>query len=183
MRARRTLLALVVVGALSAQVFAQDDLRASALVGMARVKREAGDLAASATFWEQARAAHALTASELTEYFWVLKSIDGKLALQVAREVLRTVPSSDAVRDGAIGIAVDLGDESSVVAFAEEGRLLNDKSAHWPHLAGDSHMRRGRAADAATAYGAAVQKHDAADEDWKAYAVALSGADRYAEAV
>ena len=183
MRARRTLLALVVMSAISAPVFAQEDLRASALVGIARVKRDAGDLAASATFWEQARAAHALSAAELTEYFWVVKSIDGKVALQVAREILRTVPASDAVRDGAIAVAVDLGDESSVVALAEEGRLLNDKSAHWPHLAGDSHMRRGRAADAATAYAAAVQKHDATGEDWKAYAVALSAADRYAEAV
>lgn len=183
MRARRIWLALAMVSAMSAPAFAQEDLRASALVGMARVKREAGDLTASATFWEQARATHTLNASELTEYFWVLKSIDGKTALQVAREILRTVPASDAVRDGAIGVAVDLGDESSAVAFAEEGRLLNDKSAHWPHLAGDSHMRRGHAADAATAYGAAVQKHDATDEDWKAFAVALSSADRHAEAV
>ena len=59
-----------------------------------------------------------------------------------------------------------LGDESSVVALAEEGRLLNDKTAHWPRLVGDSHMRKAQAADAAQSYAIAVQKHDASEDDW-----------------
>ena len=183
MRVRQALLALAMTIAVCEPLFAQPDLRTPALVGMARTKRDAGDLAASATFWEEARAAHALNASELTEYFWVLTMTDGKTALQVAREVLRTTPNADAVRDGAIGIASDLGDESSVMALAEEGRLLNDKTAHWPRLAGDSQMRKKKPADAAQAYGAAVQKHDTSEDDWRAYAIALTSADRFAEAV
>ena len=95
MQTRRILQTVVLLGAISAPLMAQDALRTPALVGMARVKRDAGDLAASATYWEEARAAHALTASELTEYFWVLTSIDAKTALQVAREVLRTTPTVD----------------------------------------------------------------------------------------
>lgn len=181
--ARRTLLALLLLGTTATWSAAQDDLRATALIGMARVKKDAGDLAAAAKYWEQARAERRLTTPELTEYFWVVQGSDGRSALQLAREILRTAPKTDAVRDAAIGLAVDLDDETSVIALAEEGRLLNDASAHWPRLAGDSFMRRGRPGDAATAYGAAVERKDATPDDWAAFAVALTGAERYAEAV
>ena len=77
MRTRQALLALAMTIAACEPLFAQPDLHTSALVGMARTKRDVGDLAGSATFWEEARAAHALNASELTG-FLVLTMTDGK---------------------------------------------------------------------------------------------------------
>ena len=162
--------------------FAQDST-ATSLIAMARTRRDQGDAAGAVRFFAEARSLRPLTTGELSEYFWTLRPVNPREALQVARDLLRATPSDGVIRDGAIAAAMAMGDEQSVVALAQEGRMLNDKSAHWHRRLGESLLRSGRGNDAAAMLGLATQKFDAGPDEWMAYAVALTQAGRYQEAV
>lgn len=159
------------------------DASAASLIAQARSRRDQGDTVAAVRFFAEARTLRPLTSGEMTEYFWTLRPVNPREALQVARDLLRATPADGVIRDGAIATAMALGDETSVVAFAQEGRMLNEKSAHWHRRLGESLLRSGRGNEAAAMLGLAVQKLDAGPDDWMAYSVALTQAGRYQEAV
>ncbi|MFN7914185.1 MAG: hypothetical protein U0Q55_02515 [Vicinamibacterales bacterium] len=182
---RRALVFLLVVlfaaaGPVAAQ---QENLKAAALIGLARTRRDAGDLADAARYFAAARATRPLTADELAEYFWILRPESPREALGVARDVLRTTPRLTAVREGAIAAALDLGDESTVQAFAEEGRMLDASTAVWYRRLGDSYLRLRDYTRAADAFAQAVRQKDRLPDDVLAFAVALTAAERHAEVI
>lgn len=180
---RALLLALVLLAAAPPAWTAQEDVQSAALIGLARVSRDAGDPAGAARYFQAARARRALTVDELTEYFWVLRAVDQGAALAVAGEILRTRPMHDAVRDGAIGAAIERGDETTVASLAEEGRLMHPGASRWLRRLGESALRRGRASDAADQFRAAAGSRDGQPEDWLACAVSLTAAGRHVEAL
>lgn len=177
-------LVLLALAATSVPALAQQaDLKSTALIGLARTRRDAGDLEDAARYFAEARSLRPLTADQLAEYFWVLRPVSPREALAVARDVLRTTPKLDAIREGAIAGALDLGDESTVQAFAEEGRMLNGSTALWYRRLGESHLRLRHYQQAADAFSQAVRQKDRLPDDSLMLAVSLTAAERYAEAM
>jgi tetratricopeptide (TPR) repeat protein len=127
-----------------------------ALLGLARVKRDAGDPGASRRYFEDASRVRALDPAQLAEFFWVLADQDAPRAIAVARDVLRATPSNDRVRERALVIAAAVGDEDTVVALASVGRRLAPKDVRWPRHLAESAARRDAHAEAAEAYAAAI---------------------------
>lgn len=164
-------------------VAAQDDVQTAALIGLARVSRDAGNPAEAARYFQSARSRRAFTTEELTEYFWVLRTVDPARALSVAGEILRTRPMNDSVREGAIAVAIDCGDETTVLSLAQEGRLLNPGASRWLRRLGESYLRSGRAGEAADQFMLAAGARDGQGEDRLAAAVSLTAAGRYPEAI
>jgi hypothetical protein len=138
MRMRSTLLILLCLVAAPALAWqngsGSDDPFQSAL-GLARVKRDAGDLKAARRYFEDARRLRPFDVSQLAEYFWVLAGQDAAAALPVGRAVLAMDPGKHDVRDRTITEALAVGDEAVVVALAEEGRRREPRAALWPRRA------------------------------------------------
>ena len=117
---RRTILilALVVGFGIGPAVHAQDKAgtndRFQSLMGLARVKRNAGDLAGARRYFEDARRVRPFDAQELAEYFWVLAGQDSAAALVAGREVLAVTPDARNVRDRVITEAIAVADEVTV---------------------------------------------------------------------
>ena len=184
---RRTLVILALLlstGAATtahAQVLAASaDERYQALVGLARVRRNAGDMAGARRYFEEARRARPFDRQELTEYFWVLAGQDSAAALATGREILAASPDAHDVRDRVISEAIALKDETTVRTIAGEG-AGRQSVALWPRRTGESFLREGRPAEAAEAYARAVKAGDATVEDRAGLAVSLESAKRYAE--
>ena len=152
---------------------AQRDERAEALIGLARVKRDAGDMQAARRYFEAARQARPLHPQELAEYFWVLADTDGRTALEVGREVLRRAPARDDVRHAVIEAAMAAGDEQIVRAVAGEGHTLSPGVARWSRRLGESFMRTREIGRAADAYRVAAAAADADPRDRVGLAIAL----------
>ncbi len=180
---RRVVLLVLLVLALATTVRAQDDVRTEALLGLARVRRDAGDPAQATRHFEAARARREFTVAELAEYFWVLRTVEPARALALAHDILRRAPDTDSVREGAIGTALDQGDEQSAAAFAEEGRMLRAGTARWYRYLGEGRIRQRRFSEAADAFAAAARERDAVADDRLNLAVALTASGRNAEAV
>jgi len=153
-----------------------------ALIGLARVKRDAGDRAAARQYFEAARRARPFDAAELAEFFWVLAGQDAAAALAVGREALAVSPGNRELRDRAITEAMTLADETTVQQLAAEGQRHEPRSARWPRRLGESYLRQGLSAPAAAAFALAVRESDATDQDRAGLALALEGAGQHAEA-
>jgi tetratricopeptide (TPR) repeat protein len=186
---RRTILILALaVGfgigpAIHAQEKAGTNDRFQSLIGLARVKRNAGDIAAARRYFEDARRVRPFDAKELTEYFWVLAGLDSAAALVTGREVLTVTPDAHNVRDRAITEAIAMADEGTVRTLAADGARLQPGTALWPRRIGESHLRQGQPRDAADAFARAVRAPDAIIDDRAGLALSLEGAKRYAESV
>jgi tetratricopeptide (TPR) repeat protein len=173
---RRTLAACLIVLAAAPLTAASQDERFGALLGLARVKRDAGDLAAARQYFDAAHRVRPLGGSELVEYFWVLVNVDRRAAIGLGHDLLSAAPARADVRDAVIGAAVSLGDEATVVALASEGRRLDPGTARWPRRLGESYLRTGRAAMAVAAYAQAIEAADADPRDRVGLAIALEAA-------
>ncbi len=176
------LLATLLFGSASVSVAEDQNQRFVALIGLARVKRDAGDAAAARKFFEQAQRVHALAPAELAEYFWVVAGLDAKAALAAGRTLLGLSPKDDNIRERVIGLAVVLGDEALATEVASEGhRLTGDP--RWSRRLAESALRSGRPSDAADAYRQATTKADAQVQDRIGLALSLEAARQYGDAV
>lgn len=146
-----------------AQVTNEDRVRA--LVGLARVKRDAGDMPAARRYFDEAARLRPLTPNERSEYFWILQAVDAEAAYAAGRTVLRGSPSDLGVRDRTIELAITLGREDLVVALAEEGARVQPATARWPRRLGESYLRQRRPLEAELALSRAVALADATDAD------------------
>jgi hypothetical protein len=156
--------------------------RFEALIGLARVKRDAGDPAEARRYFEEADRVRELTPSERAEYFWVVAGRDARAALEAAARVLTHLPQDGEIRDRAITEALSLGDESTIVTLASEGARQQPRTARWSRRIAESHLRRGEAAAAAEAYARAGVAPDATDEDRVGLAIALEASRQYGRA-
>ena len=187
MRRLVLILAIVLGAGVSPALHAQDKAgtndRFQSLMGMARVKRNAGDVAAARRYFEDARRVRPFDPQELAEYFWILAGHDSAAALTVGREVLAVTPDARNVRDRAITEAIAVGDEATVRQIASDGARVQPATALWPRRIGESHLRQSQPREAADAFARAVRAPDAIIEDRASLALSLEGAKRYAESV
>ncbi|HVQ41240.1 MAG TPA: tetratricopeptide repeat protein [Vicinamibacterales bacterium] len=187
MRRTTLILALILGFGIGPAVHAQDKAattdRFQSLMGLARVKRNAGDIAGARRYFEDARRVRPFDAQELTEYFWILAGHDSAAALVVGREVLTVTPDARNVRDRVITEAIAVADEATVRHLATEGARLQPATALWPRRLGESHLRQGQPREAAEAFARAVRAADAIIDDRAGLALSLEGAKRYAESV
>ena len=154
-----------------------------ALLGLARVKRDAGDRTAARRHFEDAARLRPLEPDELAEYFWLLAGLDSSAALSTGRAVLADAPSNPDVRDRMITEAIALHDETAVVQLASEGHRLAPAIARWPRRLGESYLRQGRADDAAAAFDVAIKASGTVIHDRVGLAIALEAAGRHQESV
>ena len=185
MRIRATLLLLLslLASPVAAQERGSQDDRFQAALGVARVRRDAGDFTAARRSFEEARTLRAFDAAQLAEYFWVVvASKDSAAAFKAGREALAADPSNHKVRDRLVTEAIALGKEADVVAISEQGLQLQNTTALWPRRIAESYLRQRQPSQAADAFLAASRMADANDKDREALAVALESAGRYREA-
>jgi tetratricopeptide (TPR) repeat protein len=179
-------MALVIALSAAAAAAAQDkgpsDDRFQSLMGLARVKRDAGDAASARRYFEDARRLKPFGRDELAEYFWVLAGRDASAAVRVGRDALASAPDNANLRDRVISEALALGDEATVRELAEEGARRHPATALWPRRLADSYLRQGEHDAAAAAFARAVRAADATVDDRAGLALSLEGAKRYAEA-
>ena len=154
-----------------------------AQLGMARVKRDAGDFTSARRYFEDARRIRAFDPDQLAEYFWVLAGHDARAALAVGREVLAAAPANRDVRDRLISESIDLGDEASVVSLAEDGYRRQPGTALWSRRLAESYQRQGLATQAVTAFARAIQAADSVPQDIVGLALALEATRQFPEAV
>ena len=164
-------------------VSAQEPERFDALVGLARVKRDAGDARTAARHFEAAQQLRPLDPSQLAEYFWILAGADPVRARAVAERVLHVNPAERNVRERAIALAVAAEDEVAVRRLAAAGEQISPDVSIWPRRLGESFLRGGQPDEAAAALARAVQARDADEPDWAGYAVALEGSGQMSAAL
>ncbi len=176
---------VLLIAAVQVSVRAADDSdRFAALIGLARVKRDAGDASAARRYFEEASRVRPLLPAELAEYFWVVSSVDPAGALSTGRDVLTANPRNAEVRDRMIAAAAALHDEPSVVALARDGQRIDPASARWPRRLGDSYLRQARPDDAVKAFAAAMGAATDRDvRDAASLAVALESSGHHARAL
>ena len=186
MRIRASVLLILCFAAtpVTAQDRGPQDERFQAALGVARVKRDAGDFAAARRSFEEARSLRAFDAAQLAEYFWVVvASKDSTAALAIGREALRADALNHKVRDRVLTEAQSLGKEADVVDIAEHGRKLEKTTALWPRRIGESYLRQGQPGPAADAFLQATRMSDATAKDRESLAVSLEASGRYRESV
>jgi tetratricopeptide (TPR) repeat protein len=156
---------------------AQSSDRFEALVGLARVKRDAGDAAAARRYFDQARQSGTFDASLEAEYFWVLAEVAPAEAVAVGRQLLRQRPEIDAVRERSIAVALATGQEAVALALAQDGAVREPDRATWHRYVAQLQARQGRATEAARAWEAALgtPESDAADRAGLALALEAGG--------
>jgi len=181
-RGRRLAIALTALTLLVPCAAAAQDNRYSAIICLARVKRDAGDMPSARRYFEDARRIHALNVAELAEYFWVVVSLDGRQGLVVGQSVLQASPADADVRDRMIAAAIALEDESTVLALASQGQKVKPTLARWPRRLAESHLRSQHPAEAALAYEQAVHGEGAVEADRVGLAVAKEAAGAYPDA-
>ena len=157
--------------------------RVSALIGLARVKRDAGDPEAARRYFEDAQRLRPLDPAELSEYFWVLAELEPARAVAVAQDVLRHAPLRADLRDRAITAAIATRNERAVEAFARGGRAAEPANALWPRRLAESYLRRGLAGRAAAAYRDVLATTGATVADQAGLALALEMAGESADAL
>jgi len=172
--------ALLCVG--GAVLHAQSSDRFDALVGLARVKRDAGDHAGARRYFEQAREIRPLDPGMQVEYFWTLAYVDSAAAILAGTEALERRPADDVVRDRVIMLAIGAGDEAAVLALAGSGAEREPGRALWHRRTAESLARLGRHRDAATAYVAAVRGTDTNVADRAGLALMLEASGDFAGA-
>ncbi len=182
-RMTAVLIVLLATGVASVTAQAPEPHEFQALIGLARVERDGGDMAAARQYFDEARRVQPLNPGQLAEYFWVLVDLSPREAIEVGREVLNHDPANGKVRDRTITAAIVLHDEDTVAALAAEGRRLDPGSALWARRLAESAMRRGRAADAARQYAAAMTGTGAVVDDRAGLALALEAAGQDARAM
>ncbi len=168
---------LIASAGLAAEVAAQspNDGR-EALIGLARVRRDAGDPEGARVFFERASGILSLSPGEQAEYFWVLTDARPAEAVALARRLLRAAPAEDQIRDRAIAAAVTIRDEAAVTELATAGRQRSSNDARWPRHLAESALRRNRPAEAARLYAAALAARGAEDRDRVGLALAREAA-------
>jgi tetratricopeptide (TPR) repeat protein len=162
---------------------AQSADRFEALVGLARVRRDAGDAQAARRYFEQAREVKSLDPSLQTEYFWVLTDVSAADAVAVGLELLAHQPRADDVREGTIAAAIASGDEPAVLAAATAGVQQDPGRALWHRRVAESLSRQRRVVEAVAAWQAAAGATGAGDNDRAGLALALEAAGQDALAV
>ena len=180
---RPVLVAALILGSAATDLSAQTDVRIEAYLGLARVHHERGDLAAAAADFEHAKELRALTLGEQTEYFWVLTGVDARRTLAIGRELLRTTPTNDDIRDATITAAISLADETAVVSLAKEGVATASDAVRWYRREAESCLRSGNLSDAADAYLQAANSPGGQASDRLAAATALTSSERFAAAL
>jgi tetratricopeptide (TPR) repeat protein len=166
---------VLVLAALPAAAQTQEGVVHSALVGLARVKRDAGDLRAAAEAFKRADRQQPLDWAVRAELFWVLADVDAPEARTLASRLLDEVPKADAVRDRAIELARAAGDEDAAVALARIGSARSP-SARWHRRIGESFRRRREFTAALESLRAAVAAPDASADDAAVLAYTMESA-------
>ncbi len=162
---------------------ASPDARAQALLGLARVKRDAGDVAAARQYFEELARVRPFESGERLEYFWVLAGRDAAAALTVGRVVLADAPDRADVRDRLITESIAVGDEAGVAALAREGERRDPATARWPRRLGEHFARTGHPAEATEAFARSVRAADHTIDDQADLAMALEASGRDAESI
>jgi tetratricopeptide (TPR) repeat protein len=179
-RVVRILLLLCVA---SAPAAAQSPDRFDALVGLARVRRDAGDATAARRYFEQALELKPLDRSLQSEYFWVVADVSAADAVVVGMELLAHQPRADDVRERTLGAAIASGDEQAALAIATAGAQQQPGRALWHRRMAESHSRQGHASEAIVAWEAAIAATGADDHDHAGLALALEASGQDARAV
>lgn len=157
--------------------FAQSDaVRASALIGLARVERDAGRFEAATRAFREASRLRVFDQALLAEFFWTVDQVDPGEATTIGRSVLAISPRDGDVRDRLIELATRAGDETGALALADQGVHVEPTRALWHRRRGESLLRSGAPADAAMAFGQASGAADAMPEDAAQRALALEAA-------
>src|SRR5262245_49238683 len=103
---RRVLLTIAAALMATSLLAADTNHRFDALVGLARVKRDAGDLATARRYLEEANKIRTLDGSLVAEYFWILSGIDPAAAMAVGQPLLTRMPMLHDIRDQLISLAI-----------------------------------------------------------------------------
>ena len=183
MSPRRFLATVSLVVVLPTVVLTQEAAPVDALIGLARLKRDAGDLPAAIKYFEDAQRFRSLDDTETAEYLWCLADVDRTQARDVARRLLEHRPADANVRARAIALSTEAGDEAAVIRLATTGAQHDPATARWPRHLGESYMRQERPTNAVDAFARAVAQRDAVALDWASYAVALEAAARPSDAL
>jgi tetratricopeptide (TPR) repeat protein len=155
-----------------------------AWVGLARVGRDSGDPGGAVNAWREAARLRPLAPELQQEFFWPLSVVEPHQARVLARALLAARPTLDDVRERAIGLATDAGDDREVSRLARDG-LAIALSSRWTRALGTSALARGD-------HQAAVQwlrdtvnapDHQPADEALLAVALSAAGDDKTASAI
>ncbi len=155
---------------------AQSSDRFDALIGLARVKRDAGDPAGARRYFEQAREVRRFGPAEQTEYFWTLTSTDTVAAVRAGIDVLDRSPGDDTVRERSIMLAIATGNEPAVQMLAGAGTKREPGRSLWHRRLAESLARLGRHRESARAYAAAVRGTGAHPGDRAGLALMLEAA-------
>jgi hypothetical protein len=174
--ARVLVIAAALLGAASQAAGQSDRVTRDALIGLARVKRDAGDLRASADAFRRADRMTALDRATLQELFWVLAEVDPADARVIGSKVLEEDAANEALRDRLVALAQRAGDESAVVALALGGTAHNRTTGRWPRRLGESYLRQQNPVDAAAWFVRAATAADATEADGAWLAVSLEAA-------
>jgi tetratricopeptide (TPR) repeat protein len=165
-RLRHLIACALIVGGFAAPAAAQSkDERATALLGLARVKRDSGDTDAARRYFDDAAALRPLALPEREEYFWIVAGRDRITAVATGRAILAVAPGRSAVRDRLITDLLAQGDESSIAALAADGERLEPAVALWPRRLGQSALRAGQADIAIAAFERALHRTGTLPED------------------
>ncbi len=178
---RVVVVGLCVVGA-GVVLPAQSPDRFEALVGLARVKRDAGDAVAAREYFERARQVQPFDGALRAELFWVVADAAPADAVPIARQLLAERPQAGEIRDRAIAAAVASGDEAAALAFAEAGAATEADRAWWHRRVAESLVRQGRAAAAVAAWERATTRAGAEPSDRAGLALALEASGQYTRA-
>jgi tetratricopeptide (TPR) repeat protein len=183
MRLPLAVLILALIGAAAAPVRAQSSDRFEALVGLARVKRDAGDARAARGYFEQARRLKPFDSSLEAEYFWVLAEVAPAEAVAVGHQLLQQRPAADDVRERTIAAALASGQEATALGLAQAGARREPGRALWHRYVASSLARQGKPAEAVRAWQAAVDAAGAHENDRVGLALALEAAGEYRRAL
>ncbi|MCC7043971.1 MAG: hypothetical protein IT183_08915, partial [Acidobacteria bacterium] len=183
MRLRLAVLIVTLIGAAAVPVQAQPSDRFDALVGLARVKRDAGDARAARGYFEQARQLRPFDSSLEAEYFWVLAEVAPAEAVAVGQQLLQQRPAADDVRERTIAAALASGQEAMALGLAQTGVEREPGRALWYRHVASSLVRQAKPAEAVRAWQAAVGAAGADESDRAGLALALEAAGEYRRAL
>ena len=156
-----------------------DVIRTEALIGLARVERDAGRYQTAAELFRQASQLQTFDKSLLAEFFWTLIHAGEADAAAVGTRVLEMDPTQADVRGRLVQLAAASGDEARARTLAQEGSRLEPGQALWHRHVGESFLRNGMPAKAAAAFTRGVASPDATSADRAQRALALEAAGRH----
>lgn len=170
--------ALLAPGDAAAQARAEtaDDLRAAALVGLARVARDGGDPTAADRHFLAADRLRPLDAATRLEHFWVLADVDAERAIATARALADVSQADEAVVDRWMALLAERDDTTALAAAVRRAGQTLPPRARWPRALGDRLLRVNRPERAAAAFAEAASAEDGTTADRAMQALALERA-------